>query len=188
MAYRSFLRALVAIAALTASWLVMGGSGSPALATTPIPYGIYSITSPSIPRGCVGAVDWGGSRPMLFTCDAFDPRQQWEFRASPSPGAPATYRQIRNVYYNLCIDASFGVVIRDCGTSATQAWDFKGGWISPGQGYACAWSAPNCDVKLEWVIRSGDGLRVLTFVDKWAHNQDQDIWYVWKNLPPRPWS
>jgi hypothetical protein len=193
MAHRSCLRALMGIAALLGSWLAVGGSGSPALAA-PIPYYWgYSISTPSSTGGCVGAVDWD-PRPLLRTCDAFDQRQQWEFSASPSPGAPADYRQIRNSYYNLCIDArdsggsvTGGVYLRDCNTSANQAWEFRGGW--GGQGYACVWKAPNCDLKLEWHYPNVDiGGLPLGLADKHSHMRDHDIWYVWKNLPPRPWS
>ncbi|MFG1943981.1 RICIN domain-containing protein [Nonomuraea sp. NPDC048826] len=188
MIHRTRLRAIMSVAALTACWPALV-SGSPASAAATAKIGVYSISSPSYPNGCVGSVQ--AERPRMYRCDPFDQRQQWEFTASPHPGAPSTYRQIRNVFYNMCIDAhdSGGrlgpVYLRDCNTSANQAWEINKGEF--GLGYACVWKAPACDLKLEWrPLTRGEPAPTLALPDKYSHIRDHDIWYVWRNLPPRP--
>jgi hypothetical protein len=173
------------------------GMPTHANATVGIPTGIYFFTTPSVPNGCAGSQQ--ADRPRLYGCNTADQRQQWEFTPSPHASAPATYRQVRNVYYNMCLDAedrgglTGGVNLRDCNGSANQAWDFQGGYSGgpPGQnvGYVCVWKQGNCDRRLEWTYPSWDsGYRPLILADKYSHSRDADIWYVWtakwSNDPP----
>lgn len=188
---RSRLSTLVTVAALVgASWVSVAGGGSPAAAED-IPTGIYFISTPSVPNACAGSQQ--ADKPFLMPCDLSDARQKWEFSPSPSPGAPANYRQVRNVNYNMCLDAHDAggdvkgpINLRDCNGSANQAWDFQGG--NGGQGYVCNLKKGNCSMKLEHTppTNPDPNHRTLYLADKYSHTRDWDIWYIWRPIVINP--
>ena len=185
MTSRSRIRALVTVAALAgASFVSVAGGAAPAMAAE-IPAGIYFIATPSASGSCVGSVQ--AAPPELYPCDNGDQRQQWEFTPSPSQDDPASFRQVRNVNYNMCLDArdSGGRVtgdinLRDCNGSANQAWDFTGGDL--GQGVVCVWKRGDCNMKMEhdppWSTPI-PGHHLIFLADKFSHTSGWDIWYIW---------
>jgi ricin-type beta-trefoil lectin protein len=143
------------------------------------------------PGPCAGSVQ--ADQPYLVPCDITDARQQWEFSPSPSPDDPANYRQVRNVNYNMCLDArdaggrvTGSINLRDCNGSANQAWDFQGGDV--GRGYVCNWKKGNCSMKMEhtppW--NPDPNHRALFLADKYSHTGGWDIWYIWRPIVINP--